>query len=172
MSIPVGAGSDGNGSAEPFAAPAAPTTMETTTESRSASDPGYGFTVRLDGVPLAAARARVADALKAQGFGVLTEIDVKATLQAKLGADFRPYVILGACNPRLAHRALGEDLGVGLLLPCNVCLWQEGDATVVAIADPRAMFQIVNSARLLPIVDEAERRLRAVAVSLRQPAGH
>jgi uncharacterized protein (DUF302 family) len=118
------------------------------------------------GQSLAEARARVEQALKEQGFGVLTEIDVQATLKKKLGAEFRPYVILGACNPQLAHRALSGDLGVGLLLPCNVALWGEDDGTVVSIADPQSMFQIVNDARLQPIADEAERRLKAAFDSL------
>jgi uncharacterized protein (DUF302 family) len=129
-------------------------------------DPRFGFTVRLPGVSLSGAQARVTDALKEQGFGVLTEIDMQATLKKKLDAEFRPYVILGACNPQLAKRALESELGVGLLLPCNVALWQDGDATVVSIADPRAMFQIVDQRTLEPIVDEAERRLRAVAAEL------
>lgn len=127
--------------------------------------PPYGMTVRLS-EPMASARARVEQALKEQGFGVLTEIDVQATLKKKLGADFRPYVILGACNPQLAHRALGDDLGVGLLLPCNVCLWQDGDGTVVSIADPKAMFEVVQNPRLLPIADEAARRLQAAIQSI------
>jgi uncharacterized protein (DUF302 family) len=126
----------------------------------------YGFTTKLVGCSLADARARVEQALKEQGFGVLTEIDVQATLQKKLGAEFRPYVILGACNPQLAHRALSGDLGVGLLLPCNVVLWAEDDGTVVSIADPKAMFQIVNDPRLRPIADEAERRLKAAFETL------
>jgi uncharacterized protein (DUF302 family) len=126
----------------------------------------YGFTTKLVGCSLADARARVEQALKEQGFGVLTEIDVQATLQKKLGAEFRPYVILGACNPQLAHRALSGDLGVGLLLPCNVVLWAEDDGTVVSIADPKAMFQIVNDPRFRPIADEAERRLKAAFETL------
>ncbi|MGZ3405191.1 MAG: DUF302 domain-containing protein [Polyangia bacterium] len=128
--------------------------------------PAYGFTTKLVGQSLADARGRVEQALKDQGFGVLTEIDVQATLKKKLGADFRPYVILGACNPQLAQRALTGDLGVGLLLPCNVVLWGEEDGTVVSIADPRSMFQIVNDPRLEPIAEEAERRLRGAFEAL------
>ena len=135
-------------------------------------DPSYGFTARLEGVTPADARARVTEALKQQGFGVLTEIDVQATLKKKLDAEFRPYVILGACNPQLAKRALDEDLGLGLLLPCNVVIWQEAGTSVVSIADPRAMFQIVHDDRLRPIVEEAERRLRAVLAEIRQPTKH
>jgi uncharacterized protein (DUF302 family) len=123
------------------------------------ADPAYGYTAHLDGVTFDDARARVTDALKEQGFGVLTEIDVKATMKAKLNRDFRRYVILGACNPELAHRALETELGVGLLLPCNVCLWEEDGGTVVSIAKPAAMFEIVKSAALEPLVAEVDQRL-------------
>ena len=129
-------------------------------------DPSYGFTTRLPGVTLEAARARTTEALKEQGFGVLTEIDVRATLKKKLDVEFRPYVILGACNPKLAKRALEADPGVGLLLPCNVVVAEEDGAAVVSIADPRAMFQIVRDPALQPIVDEAERRLRAALAAI------
>jgi uncharacterized protein (DUF302 family) len=139
--------------------------METQLQTENA--PSYGFTTKLRGRSLADARGLVEKALKEQGFGVLTEIDVQATLKKKLGADFRPYLILGACNPLLAHRALWRDLGVGLLLPCNVVLWGEDDGTVVSIADPKSMFQIVNDPRLQPIADEAERRLRSAFDTVR-----
>ncbi len=91
--------------------------------------------------------ARIPDVLKAQGFGVLTRIDVKQTLKEKIGAEFRRYQILGACNPRYAHRALTTELGIGALLPCSVAVWEEDDGSVtvnavdpmqtVAAADPR-----------------------------------
>jgi uncharacterized protein (DUF302 family) len=122
-------------------------------------DPTYGYTVHLAGVAFDDARARVTNALKAQGFGILTEIDVKATMKAKLNREFRRYVILGACNPELAHRALETELAVGLLLPCNVCLWEEDGGTVVSIAKPAAMFEIVKSAALQPLVGEVDQRL-------------
>ena len=134
-------------------------------------DPAYGYTVHLDGVPFDEARTRVTDALKAQGFGVLTEIDVKATMKAKLDKDFRRYVILGACNPGLAHRALETELAVGLLLPCNVCVWEEEGGTVVSIAKPAAMFEIVKSAVLQPIVDEVDQRLSRAIAQIGAPAG-
>ena len=97
-------------------------------ETRSNGDPTFGYTAHLAGVAFDEARARVTDALKAEGFGVLTEIDVSSTFKAKLNRDFRRYVILGACNPQLAHRALEAELGIGLLLPCNVCVWEEDGA--------------------------------------------
>lgn len=128
----------------------------------AASEPAYGFSAPVSSASFDQARERVTEALKKEGFGVLTEIDVTATLKKKLGVDFRRYVILGACNPQLAHQALQAELGIGLLLPCNVCLWQaDDDAVVVSIADPRAMFQIVGNPSLQPIVEEATRRLRA-----------
>jgi uncharacterized protein (DUF302 family) len=124
------------------------------------ADPSYGYTAHLPGVTFDDARARVADALKREGFGVLTEIDVKSTLKAKLDRDFRRYVILGACNPHLAHRALEADLGIGLLLPCNVCVWEEEDGSVVSIARPEAMFELVNRHDVQPVAREADQRLR------------
>jgi uncharacterized protein (DUF302 family) len=134
-------------------------------------DPAYGYTAHLDGVAFDDARARVTDALKGQGFGVLTEIDVKATMEAKLNKEFRRYVILGACNPELAHRALETELAVGLLLPCNVCLWEEEGGTVVSIAKPAAMFEIVKSAALQPLVSDVDQRLRRAIEQIGATAG-
>jgi uncharacterized protein (DUF302 family) len=125
-------------------------------------EPTYGFTARLPGVSYEDARARVADALKQEGFGVLTEIDIKATLKAKIDKDFRKYTILGACNPHLASRALEAELGIGLLLPCNVCVWEEDGGSVVAIARPDAMFALVENSAVKPVADEADQRLRRV----------
>lgn len=101
-------------------------------------------------------------ALKEQGFGVLTEIDVRQTLQEKLGADFRPYVILGACNPALAHRALAANLDVGLLLPCNVVVYDNGDGTSrVEAMDPGAALGLVGDDLVVAAVaSEAELLLR------------
>jgi uncharacterized protein (DUF302 family) len=125
-------------------------------------DVPYGITRRLENTSLDAARARVTAALQSQGFGVLTEIDVAATLKKKLEVTFTPYVILGACNPKLAHTALSRDPGVGLLLPCNVVIAQDGRDAIVSAASPRAMFAVVQktSAELQAIADEAEARLR------------
>jgi uncharacterized protein (DUF302 family) len=108
----------------------------------------------------------VAAALKEEGFGILTEIDVKATLKKKLDADFRKYVILGACNPPLAHRALSAELEIGLLLPCNVIVYEEDDGSVVSIVDPISMLGVVESPELEPVASEARARLERVGKAL------
>jgi uncharacterized protein (DUF302 family) len=124
-------------------------------------DVPYAITRRLEHIDLAAARARVTAALAAEGFGVLTEIDVATTLEKKIGVHIAPYVILGACNPTLAHRAIAAQPAIGLLLPCNVVLAQEGDDVIVSAASPRAMFSIVvDGGELAPIAEDAEQRLR------------
>jgi uncharacterized protein (DUF302 family) len=105
---------------------------------------------------------RVVAVLKEEGFGVLTEIDVKATLKKKLGADFRKYVILGACNPPLAHRALSTTLDVGLLLPCNVVVYEQDGGSVVSILDPLSMLGVVENPELDPVAQEARTRLQRV----------
>jgi uncharacterized protein (DUF302 family) len=110
---------------------------------------------------------RVTDALKAEGFGVLTEIDVQATLKKKLDVDFRPYKILGACNPPLAYRALTAAPEVGLLLPCNVTVSQVDEThTLISIIDPLAMMSFVPNEDLKPIADEAAERLNRVIKAL------
>ena len=116
---------------------------------------------------LAGAEAQVTEALKAEGFGVLTEIDVKATLKKKIDVDFRPYKILGACNPKLAHRALTANAEVGLLLPCNVTVSEiaEGE-TEVSIIDPIAMMQVADHPDLQEIAEEAREKLQRVFNSL------
>jgi len=129
-------------------------------QNRNAGDPAYGYTAHLAGVSFDDARARITDALKAEGFGVLTEIDVTATLKARLKRDFRRYVILGACNPQLAHQALEAELGVGLLLPCNVCVWEETGGSVVSFARPDALYKIVDRDDIAPVAREADQRLR------------
>lgn len=134
------------------------------------TDPPYGYTAHLSGVSFDEARARTVEALKNEGFGVLTEIDVKATLKAKLDRDFRRYVILGACNPQLAHRALSTDLGIGLLLPCNVCVWEEDGGSVVSIARPEALFDLVNRRDVQPIAQEADQRLRRALEQVKSAA--
>lgn len=107
---------------------------------------------------------RVTEALKKEGFGVLTEIDVKATLKKKIDVDFRPYKILGACNPPLAHQALSTAPEVGLLLPCNVTVAQEDDGRVlVSIIDPELMLGVVNNPALESVACDAKERLQRVA---------
>jgi len=125
-----------------------------------------GFTVQLK-TDFESAIQRVTDALKTEGFGVLTEIDVKATLKKKLDVDFRPYKILGACNPPLAHRALTADSQIGLLLPCNVVVTQSDNDTVqVSLVDPLSMLGLVHSAEVEAVAQDARARLERVAGSL------
>lgn len=126
----------------------------------------YGFGKTLQGATLDDARARVTAALAAEGFGVLTQIDLAGTLKTKIGAELRPYVILGACNPKLAHAAIGIDPNVGLLLPCNVVLREVDGGTEVAFFDPQAMFAVAESQALRTVADEASARLRRVAAAL------
>ena len=103
----------------------------------------YGMKIKLKG-NLEEVKPRVVEALKAQGFGVLTEIDVQRTFKQKIDVDFKPYLILGACNPHFAYRALSADDDIGLLLPCNVVIKQESDGTEVGIQDPEVMFSVVD----------------------------
>ena len=127
----------------------------------------YGYTARLPEPYSPALVDRVREALKAQGFGVLTEIDIRATLAAKLGADIEDYVILGACNPPLAQWALDVDRQIGLLLPCNVVIRADrGGATLVEALDPQLMVDVTGQAGLKPVADEAAARLRAALDSL------
>ncbi|MGD9934414.1 MAG: DUF302 domain-containing protein [Dehalococcoidia bacterium] len=110
--------------------------------------------------------AKTKDALKEQGFGVLTEIDVKATLKAKLDADIDPYIILGACNPPLAHRAITADPEVGLLLPCNVVVRTAGGKTIVEAMDPAAAMGIVGNPAVESVANEAKERLEKALAAL------
>jgi uncharacterized protein (DUF302 family) len=125
----------------------------------------YVFRTRLD-LPYEQAVERVTAALKEEGFGILTEIDVKATLKIKLDADFRKYVILGACNPPLAHQALNTELEIGILLPCNVVVYEEDGGSVVSIVDPISMLEVVENPGLDPVAGEAWTRLGRVADAL------
>jgi len=105
---------------------------------------------------------RVLEALKAEGFGVITEIDVKKTMKDKLGVDGRPHVILGACNPKLAHAALAVEADLGLLLPCNVVVYETDAGTRVAVVNAEAMLGMVGNERLSPIAAEVQTRLDRV----------
>lgn len=123
----------------------------------------YGFSKKLAGEDFDTTVDKVTGALKDEGFGVLTEIDVKGTLKKKLDLDFRRYVILGACNPPLAHKALEAEPNIGLLLPCNVVVQEiDGGGVEVSIADPKAMFTLVGNAEVVSVADEVEKRLRRV----------
>jgi uncharacterized protein (DUF302 family) len=123
----------------------------------------FTFGTRVPG-SIADVRPAVEAALKTEGFGILTEIDVQATLKAKLGVDRSPYLILGACNPPLAHRSLEADPSFGALLPCNVVLREEGAETIVEAMDPLAAFGMVDAPGVRPIAEEAASRLeRAVS---------
>jgi uncharacterized protein (DUF302 family) len=127
---------------------------------------GLGLSVQLH-MDWEGALQRVTAALKTEGFGVLTEIDVQATLKQKLDVDFRPYKILGACNPPLAYRALSAAPEVGLLLPCNVTVAQADDGTIdVALIDPLSMLGVLPNPELKSIADEARARLERVAAAL------
>ncbi len=125
----------------------------------------YERTVTID-LPYAHAVERVREALAEQGFGVLTEIDVQATLRDKRGIEMEPYIILGACNPDLAHRALEVDRGIGTLLPCNVVVTAQGERSQVRIFEPQLMVQVTGREEIAPIAAEADQRLTAVLSAL------
>ena len=125
----------------------------------------YGTSVTL-GIPFAVAVGRVRAALQQQGFGVLTEIDVTATLRARLGEQIEDYLILGACNPPFAHQALDIDRSIGLLLPCNVVVRAAADGTVVEALDPQVMVTLTGRPELEPVADEVGRRLAAALAAL------
>jgi uncharacterized protein (DUF302 family) len=127
---------------------------------------GYGFSKSFD-MPYQQAVEKVTAALKAEGFGVLTEIDVKATLKSKLGIDFRSYVILGACNPPLAHQALSAEREIGLLLPCNVIVYEEDDGkAVVSALNPMVALGVVDNPALEDVAAKVTQKLQQVVASL------
>jgi uncharacterized protein (DUF302 family) len=119
----------------------------------------YGFGRTLD-VPVDDAIGRITAALAAEGFGILTRIDVHQVLKAKIGADLPAYVILGACNPRLAHASIGAEPEIGLLLPCNVLVREVDGGSRVDIADPSSMGAMTSNAALTPMMADASTRLR------------
>ena len=125
----------------------------------------YGTSVTLD-TSFADAVGRVRAALQEQGFGVLTEIDVTATLRARLGEQIEDYVILGACNPPFAHQALGIDRSIGLLLPCNVVVRATTAGTIVEALDPHVMVTLTGRPELKPVANEVARRLASALAAL------
>jgi len=127
----------------------------------------YGYETTLENVNFTDAIAKVTDALKAEGFGILAEIDVAGTLKKKLDVDVRPYTILGACNPVLAHKAMQAEPHIGLLLPCNVLVQGAENGTTVSIMDPAAMMAVTNNPKLAEVGADAEARLKRVIAALR-----
>jgi uncharacterized protein (DUF302 family) len=129
----------------------------------------YSFSTTVAG-SLDAVRERVSAALAVEGFGILTEIDVKATLKKKLDIDVGPYLILGACNPPFAHQALSADPSIGVLLPCNVVLREAGDTVTVEFMDPASVLTLVETEGVAEIAAEVGTKLQRVADSLNSPS--
>jgi uncharacterized protein (DUF302 family) len=127
----------------------------------------YGFTTTLEGISFDEALERTIAALKVEGFGVLSDIDVQRAMKEKLGADMRPYRILGACNPPLAYQALQAEPDIGLLLPCNVIVREEAPGhIVVGFLNPQTMVDLVGKPSLKVVADQAESRLRRACEAL------
>lgn len=127
----------------------------------SATSTSYQFSTRVQ-LPYEEAVQRVTEELKKEGFGVLTEIDVKATFKKKLDVDYRPYIILGACNPPSAYKALDAELEIGLLLPCNVIVYEDDGETVVSAVDPVVMLGVVGNPELDAVASDIQARLQRV----------
>lgn len=141
--------------------------LQARTQEGSFGDPSYGLSRKFANVTFDAAMEATRQALATEGFGVLTEIDVQATLRKKLDVAFPRYVILGACNPPLAHQALTAERGLGLLLPCNVIVAEDPDgATVVSAIDPVTMFSVVEKPGLRPIAKEVQAKLKRVMAAI------
>jgi uncharacterized protein (DUF302 family) len=132
-------------------------------EEMSMAQTGYSLSREYPEVEYEAAVERVTELLKDEGFGVLTEIDVKATLKKKLDVDFRRYIILGACNPPLAHRALQAEPDIGVLLPCNVVVAErDGGGSVVSAMDPVAAFNLIDNPDIQPVAVDVQQRMQRV----------
>jgi uncharacterized protein (DUF302 family) len=125
----------------------------------------YGFVKKVD-LPFAEAIAKTTEELKKEGFGVLTEIDMKAKLKEKLGVEFRNYVILGACNPAFAYQALQEELNLGLLLPCNVVVYEDETGSTVATIDAKKMMSVVENNKLEQVSNVVNEKLKNVIVNI------
>ncbi len=121
----------------------------------------YGFTKTTD-YTFEQAIEKVTEELKKEGFGILSTIDVKDTLKKKIDVDFKKYTILGACNPKLAHGALQVEEELGLLLPCNVIVFEKNDKTVISIFDPRVMTLVIENPEMKPIAEEVKNKLQRV----------
>lgn len=126
----------------------------------------YGFSVQLNG-DFQEAVGRVTEALKTQGFGIISDIDVQSTMKEKLGVEGQPYRILGACNPSLAHRAIQAEPDIGLLLPCNVVVRQAQDKIIVSFMDPEAVLSLVNRNEIDELGNEVRQRLEKVRDTLK-----
>jgi uncharacterized protein (DUF302 family) len=125
----------------------------------------YGFSKSID-LPFEQAVEKVTDELKKEGFGVLTSIDVKETLKKKINVDFKKYTILGACNPPIAHQALLEEEELGLLLPCNIIVYEKGDKTVISVFDPMVMTKIIDNKKIAPVAGQIKEKLERVLKSV------
>jgi len=125
----------------------------------------YGFSKSTD-YSFEQAIEKVTEELKKEGFGVLTTIDVKETLKKKIDVDFKKYTILGACNPKLAHGGLQVEEELGLLLPCNVIVYEKNDKTVVSIFDPEVMTMVINNPQMKPVAEEVKKKLEKVLAAV------
>ena len=121
----------------------------------------YGFSKKID-LPYEKVLEKVTDELKKEGFGVLTSIDVKETLKKKIDVDFKKYMILGACNPPLAHKALQSEEELGLLLPCNVIVYENNGGTTVSFFDPMVMTKLIDNDKLKTVADEVQKKMKKV----------
>ncbi len=121
----------------------------------------YGFSKKID-LPYEKVLEKVTDELKKEGFGVLTSIDVKETLKKKIDVDFKKYMILGACNPPLAHKALQSEEELGLLLPCNVIVYENNGGTTVSFFDPMVMTKLIDNDKLKIVAEEVQKKMKKV----------